>query len=226
MKSKKVILIIILAVVFIGFTNCDLDNPIMRKWWEPDEPDFIFVNSLVKDVPTIVYETIYETIYTRESFIYDLPPEIVMQRMTIIDIQFILFSGDSITFNGPPVSPSVSAITPQTMDVNDKVIESIATLLKNNPTWMVMLHGHANPVGGASADNIADLMNISEKRAKDVERVLKENYRNIPVSNNLADSRIIVNWYGGHKNLVTVNSPIISEINRRVEVILFVIETQ
>ena len=247
--SEKIILGLIL-LFFICFAACDLQNPVIKKWWE-DEPEYI---GIVKQVPLekIVYEQI-------EVLVKD--PTVTLQSVNIINVEFILFSGDQPVYNANALTGATgSSLTNQEKKSNeDNIFEMAKQLHQKNGTnpedkYYIILHGHANPVSG-SEQEINELVNLSKARALEVEGRLIEAYNSLnpagtdghpsdyPLINvpdpgfpsypfppeNYAPAptdglyeRVSVTGYGGGRNL---NSSSYAVLNRRVEMILVEITT-
>ncbi|WP_461245740.1 OmpA family protein [Treponema sp. R6D11] len=343
MKNKTILSIFNLIVfVAICFTACDMGNPIMEKWWEEKEPEpkdgepeYI---ALIKDVPIISYQTIYDTIIDKEiqyetifvnlppetiiEYVYEqLPPEIIYQTITvpeyitvyqdvikyidvptpptkediinwlkdpankgdvekiiniikdeipvdvikeiiknippqdiieyltdeqikyiieqqppsmilqsirIIGIEYVIFAGDSSTVNGDHGSAANTNLTDQEKAYNTSTIKEMAQLMKDNPTYIIMLHGHANPVTFTDEEKV-ELTTLSNDRAEDVERVFIAEYNALDKQPATYDNpnlkgRISCSGYGGEKTLFANNTSY-SALNRRVEMILFEIVT-
>ena len=71
MKLKKLFIIVLITLAALGFTTCELENQILKSWWQ-DDPDYEFQYvPIVKYVPQIYYEKIIETKY--EAHINDVP---------------------------------------------------------------------------------------------------------------------------------------------------------
>ena len=225
-KAKLVHVFIILACVF----NITCSNPIMEKWWieEPEDPYYI---AITKSVPQIVYETIiedhniYYTIYEKlppeiQTVYVQVPPEILLQYIDIINIEFIIFAGDSKTYGEKNSPTGGTSLTAQEMTSNDSIINAVAGNLEDNTDYMLILHGHANPVTGTAAEAL-ELAELSKSRADSVKsELLKNNYYSsgsIPLDLN---NRITTRGYGGGRN-ISGSSSTYAGLNRRVEVILF-----
>jgi len=153
------------------------------------------------------------------------PPHKILQSIKIIGIEYIIFAGDSSTVNGPPGPSANSYLTAQEIAYNTSTIQEMAKLLNNNPTYIAMLHGHANPTQFTDGEK-ADLTKLSNDRANDVRRVLLAEYNKLPVKpvNPPFDDRVSTSGYGGEKTLFGNNTQY-TALNRRVEMILFEINT-
>ncbi|MCL2705204.1 MAG: hypothetical protein FWE72_03240 [Spirochaetaceae bacterium] len=175
--NKKLILGFIL-MMFVCFTTCDMQNPIIEKWWVEEENEYI---GIIKPIPYIEY--IYETI----TEYVPQPPTVTAQNINIINIEFIVFSGDQEQYNINAKAPAVTHTTGAERKSNEVNIIAMAEELRANQgetktpgksEYMIILHGHANPVYGTEAEKI-ELEKISKARAKDVEKRLADIYNYI-----------------------------------------------
>jgi len=230
MKTKKIfILPLIIMIASASLTTCE--NQIINKWWEDDELDYV---ALIKNIPIYeaiieektVYEFIYQTIYLTLpqeiviEYVYvekPLPPEILLQYINVVDIEFVLFSGDQKEYNKPSTTGGTS-LKPEEISLNKLIVKEMADSLKLNDKQLIILHGHANPVSN-TPDELIQLEELSSYRAAEVARELEK--ENIPDLEN----RITVRGYGGGKNLSGSGSSTYAGLNRRVEMILIEIET-
>ena len=227
MRKRTFVSIFALALLLFAFLKaCSMENPIMETWWVErggTEPHYV---ALIKSIPEIVLTTITETI-VKEVLVGADPLE-VLQKINILSIEYILFSGDSSTFNGPAVGGAATSITSQEMVFNATTISAMAKLVVNNyDKYRVILHGHANPLNFTDGETV-ELMELSKGRATAVYDQLMSSiqkyYTDVhgagPFNKDTWDDLITVTWYGGEKNLMGSNSPHAS-LNRRVELILF-----
>jgi len=102
----------------------------------------------------------------------------------------------------------------------------MATALKADPNRLIMLHGHANPTSFTDGEK-SDLTKLSNDRANDVRRVLLTEYNKSPAppsGSPAFDDRVSCSGYGGEKTLFGNNTQY-TPLNRRVEMILFAINT-
>jgi len=236
MKKRKTaiplfIMTIIIACVF--FLTCEFENPIMETWWVEDDPDYDYV-AIIKDVPLLVYETIInekiiyekitEYINLPPEFIYidkPLPPEIMLQYINIKNIEFVLFAGDSNKFNGDHGEDGLTDLKQEEKNTNTKIVGAAANMLHEDSNLFVILHGHANPVTGDKSEAGA-LFEMSLARADSVaEEILKE-YNE---GDEALKDRMTTKGYGG-SNQLSGSSSTYAGLNRRVEVILFTIDTE
>lgn len=216
--KKTRIAIIIIAFLCMSFIACD--NPIMKKWWVEDEPDLAYVTILKNiPIPEVIYDTVVDTVIVWK----EIPPSEVLQSIEIIGIDYIIFAGNSETFNGPPVPASGTPLTTDEKNYNTSTIAGVATMLKDNSDYLVMLHGHANPVDYTLGETV-ELMELSLARAEDVATILNEKFVSLTGAPPMTESRMNISGYGGEKTLFGNNSPY-TALNRRVEIILFRIIT-
>ena len=233
----------LIVLVCVFFTTCNWDNPVMEKWWKEESEDPYYV-PITKTVPQIVYETIIEQ---QTQYIYEeiekvviihepevvtqyitLPPEVLLQYIEIINIDFIVFSGDSQAYD-EQISPSGGTnLTGQEMSSNHAIFDATKNDLITNADYMLILHGHANPVTGTAAEAV-ELAALSLARANSVKAALLTSYGvppfpppPSPLSD--IDDRITTKGYGGERN-ISGSSLTYAGLNRRVEVILFRILT-
>jgi len=153
------------------------------------------------------------------------PPQKIFQSIKIIGIEYVIFAGDSSVVNGPHGPSANTDLTSQETAYNTSTIQEMAKLLNKNPTYIAMLHGHANPVTFTDGEK-GDLIKLSNDRANDVRRVLLAEYNKLLVNpdNPSFDDRVSTSGYGGEKVLFGNNTSY-TALNRRVEMILFEIVT-
>ena len=173
--------------------------------------------------PEVIYE--YLTEEQIKYIVSQQPPEIILQNISIIAIEYIIFAGESSEFNGLPGPGGVTALTPQEKNSNMGNVVVIAQALVNNPKYMLILHGNANPVTGTEKEKDG-LIEISNKRAVSVAEALDEEYKKLPEGADgvYPSNRVTTSGYGGERNLVE-GSTSYAGLNRRVEMILFRVET-
>jgi hypothetical protein len=147
------------------------------------------------------------------------PPVMIMQSIRIVDIEFILFSGDQSVYNGNTATAGGTSLTSAEKNTNDITIKNMVQALIDNPKYMLILHGHANPTT-ATQSEIKELMDLSIARADNVCVELNKAYG----GDLKAEDRVSTSGYGGEKNL-SVSSSTYAGLNRRVEMILFEIIT-
>jgi len=153
------------------------------------------------------------------------PPQKILQSIKIIDIEYVIFAGDSSVVNGDHGSAANTNLTEQEKAFNLQSIKEMAKQLNEHSNYLIMLHGHANPVT-FTAGETGDLEKLSTDRANDVRRVLLSEYNGIPPKpdNPSFDDRVSCSGYGGEKTLFGNNTSY-TALNRRVEMILFEITT-
>jgi len=176
------------------------------------------LKEIIKEIPP---EEIIEYL-TDEQIKYIIqqqPPQVILQTLNIVDIEYIIFAGNAEQYNGPPGTGGNTPLTSQEKSSNDVSVSGIAKAMKDNPEYLILLHGHANPTTLNDPDEIGDLMKLSEDRAKAVEAELRKQYKAINGGVDIDDSRVTVSGYGGEKNLFGQNTAY-TALNRRVEMIL------
>ena len=174
---------------------------------------------IIKQIPP---ETILEYL-TKEQIEYIVkqqPPELILQTINILAIEYIIFAGESMEYNGPPGPGGSTALNEQEINSNDANIRAIAKYLNSDPDTFIILHGHANPVLGTPEEE-QELKIISEGRAK---AVAAELLGELGAGFDKA-KRMTVTGYGGGRNLSVTGSTTYAGLNRRVEMILFKINT-
>ena len=257
MKKRAVLsFFILIAFICVSFTACK--NPIIIKWWDEEAEYF----ALIKSVPQYVYETIIqETVVYEEVekiiLIKDptivivekpMPPEVLLQHIEIVNIEFVIFSGDQTNYNWAAKTTTGTYVTPQEQDTNNRIVTEIASDFetrshgpdKDNDLFII-LHGHANPVYNTPQE-IQELQDLSLGRAKSVRDAIAQMYTNpsyslpkaTPADNTVTipemqsthemAGRMTVKGYGGGRNMSGASSSY-AGLNRRVEVILFRITT-
>jgi hypothetical protein len=251
---RKIKALLIIGLVFFAsafFVTCDFQNHIIETWWvEREAPDYDYV-TIIKDVPIIIYETIITEMPVIQTIIIEtilvetiheieyvtLPPEILLQHIEIIAIDFIIFSGDSTRYNGPHGPTATSDLTVQEQNTNNSIVNDVLQTLLSDPDCFLILHGHANPVDFTQAE--LDLLNeISTARAVSVRDAIAwlhdDVIRTLPLGQTppvaptipemAADhplaERMTTRGYGGGRNIAG-SSPSYAGLNRRVEAILF-----
>ncbi|MCL2720351.1 MAG: hypothetical protein FWD47_03315 [Treponema sp.] len=200
------------------------DNPVIREEIINEIIKYLTKEQIIEIIKEIPPELIYE--YLTEEQIIEIiklqPPQIIMQNINIINIDYILFAGDSDELNGPPIPPAVTPLTNQEKIYNLSAIDAAAKTLAENPNYLVMLHGHANP-SNFSEGELSEIIVLSINRANSVEEQLKTDFLKYS-STTLESNRLSSNGYGGGKNLMGANSPY-AALNRRVEIILIEISS-
>jgi len=149
--------------------------------------------------------------------------ENAFQSITVVTIEYVLFAGSQSGYNViAPASPGGTPLTPAQVTYNDKIIEMTAEMLKKNPEYLLLLHGHANPVDFNPQEE-QELKDLSIARAKSTGNALREEF--ISIGGNVSDlaARMRETGYGGGLTHDTGASDNAS-VNRRVEVIIFTID--
>jgi hypothetical protein len=240
-KNINVTVFVLMILLCVFLISCDFQNPIIKTWWveeEAEEEDFNYV-VITKNIPILVYEIIIETEYIYETVFEQLPPEIqivyvdrpvppeiLLQHITIINIEFIIFAGNAHDFNGGPIGGAVSNLTPEERTHNTFIIEDVVEEMRDNPEYMLILHGHANPTIAPGQPGyeleLEELVALSTSRANAVRQEVNSIYG--PEADVDLANRMTARGYGGGRN-ISGSSSTYAGLNRRVEVILFTVET-
>jgi len=181
----------------------------------PDKDEII--REIIKSIPP---DEIMNYL-TEEQIKYILeqqPPQIILQTIMIIDIEYIIFAGNAEQYNGPHGDGAATDLTAEEKKSNDASVSAMAQALKDRPDYLIMLHGHANPTSFTDGET-GELKTLSENRAKAVEAELRAKYKALNGGIDIDDSRVSVSGYGGEKVLFSSNSTY-TGLNRRVEMIL------
>ena len=163
------------------------------------------------------------------------------------NIDFVVFAGDQTEYNNPNHGPNASSnLDIQETNHNNAVLIAMATLLKDNPDYRVLLQGHANPTTGLP-DEIEELNRISYTRAKNTADALVRAYAIVrahaitkdpkfnpnlitsivspdPLFEYLAEAqkdlnrRMTYEGYGGHMAYTRVAGDPYPALNRRVNI--------
>ena len=174
--------------------------------------------------------------------------EAIFQTLRPITTEFIIFAGGTAIYNGgpsfgPPLetpNPGGSLLTVQQEETNDNILLYIARLLRDNEAYWVNLHGHANPIAFDDGER-DELMALSLTRATAVHEKLKGLFIvesgldltgcifplmtcTCPACRNF-EKRARSSGYGGEHLQMTNVGPN-TFLNRRVEVIIFAINTE
>ena len=174
------------------------------------------IKEIIKEIPPeelINYLTEEQIKY----IIQQQPPEILLQSIKIIDIEYIIFAGDSSVYNGPPGTSGGTSLTTQLMSSNDSIVNATVKTLSENPNSLVLLHGHANPVTGTQVE-ADELAILSLDRANAVAAKITEES---PVALDLT-GRMDTKGYASGGTIASTSN---ADLNRRVEVIIFEIDT-
>jgi len=145
------------------------------------------------------------------------PAQSILQSIQIIDIEYIIFAGGARIYNGDPVPITGTALTAATKSTNTSIINASLAILEGNDNNLVLLHGHANPVDN-TPEEINDLKELSLDRANAVAKEFSDRAK-VDLT-----GRMQTKGFGGEGN-IAVSSTSNADLNRRVEVILFRIDT-
>jgi hypothetical protein len=149
-----------------------------------------------KNPPVIQYVEVIKT----------LPPNEIIKRIMISEVEFILF--------GPDIGRYNIGIDRDAQGLNELVLNSIAKTLKENSNLRVRIEGHANPVT-AKPHEADELMILSRRRANVVAEQLK--------TKGVSEDQIVVIAYGGTRTVTSEHD--IWNRNRRVELIVIQVNT-
>jgi len=187
-------------------------------------PDDV-IKEIIKEIPPKDIMK-YLTDEQIQYIVSQQPSKKILQSIRIIGIEYVIFAGNSSVVNGLHGENASTNLTPQETAYNTSSIKEMAQLLMDNPTYLLMLHGHANPTEFTDGETLV-LKTLSLDRANDVRRVLLEEYNKLTVNpdNNVKfEDRVSCSGYGGEKTLFGDNTQY-TPLNRRVEMILFEIVT-
>ena len=263
MKTRNAVIFCLIMMLSMALSTCSWENPVIEKWWTNEDEDYNY-KAIIKDVPHLIYETIiqekviydtiiaeipvivteYETIYVDRP----LPPEILLQHIDIIGIEFIIFSGDQTEYNYPAAGVATSNLTEKEQERNNEIVvqmvDDLSTHNKDGDKYFLILHGHANPISHSQEES-DELAKISNARAEAVRDAIEwkshkhelpeydfigPNYPGTPFPEidtslltpyDFAD-RITTRGYGGGRNISSPSSTY-AGLNRRVEAILFTV---
>ena len=133
--------------------------------------------------------------------IRELPPIEIIKRIIITQVEYVLF--------GPDIGVYNEGVDRDAMALNNLVIDAVANTLHENSSLVVRIEGHANPVT-LEPGEIEELLELSEKRANEVARRLREK--------GVAEEQIVVAAFGGTRTLTGDHDH--WNIKRRVELIV------
>jgi hypothetical protein len=132
------------------------------------------------------------------------PSNDIIKNIQIAGFDSIMFGPDSEKYN--------AELDQSAKDLNDKIINNTATMLKEHPDFQVRIEGHANPVTNDPSEKNR-LMALSKKRADAIAGKLREK--------GVAEKQMVVTAFGGARTL----SENTRNINRRVELIVVQVNT-
>ncbi|MDR2965014.1 MAG: OmpA family protein [Treponema sp.] len=141
--------------------------------------------------------------------IKNLPPNEIIRRIVINQVEYIIFAPDSARFN--------IGVDRDAQALNELVILHVAQILRENPDFRVRLEGHANPVTHATGE-MEELVALSTARANEVARQLRQK--------GVRESQIVVIGYGGARILADTTDHDHWNMNRRVELIVIQVDTE
>ena len=151
------------------------------------------------------YEKLPPEIQTVE-IIRTLPPNEIIKRIMIAEVEFVLF--------GPDIGKYNIGIDHDAQGLNELVLNSIAKTLKENPDLRVRIEGHANPVT-TDPHEADELMTLSTLRANVVAEQLK--------TKGVNEEQMVVIAFGGTRTVTSDHD--IWNRNRRVELIVIQVNT-
>jgi len=140
------------------------------------------------------------------EIIKTLPPNEIIKRIMISEVEFILF--------GPDIGKYNVGIDRDARGLNELVLNSIAKMLKENSGLRVRIEGHANPVT-TDPHEADELMALSALRSSAVAEQLRER--------GISDEQMVVISYGGTRTVTSDHD--IWNRNRRVELIVIQVNT-
>jgi len=153
----------------------------------------------------------------------ELNPDMAFQVLNVVTIHYVIFAGEQLEFNNPnPGIGGSSMLTPPQVQFNASIIDIAAEMLIDRPQYRVILHGNANPVLHTTDESI-QLAQISLTRANNTAAALAAAFTTKGGDINNLMGRMRTVGYGGG---LTISDPLHADLNRRVEVIIFTVETQ
>jgi len=135
-----------------------------------------------------------------------LPPNEIIKRIMITEVEFILF--------GPDIGKYNVGIDRDAQGLNELVLNNISKMLKENPDFRVRIEGHANPVT-TDPHEADELMTLSTLRANVVAEQLK--------AKGVNEEQMVVIAFGGTRTVTSDHD--IWNRNRRVELIVIQVNT-
>jgi len=141
---------------------------------------------------------------------WEVTPDFILRQVRIINVSFIDFAGNSIDYNAEWAHVRSTPLTQEQMDNNIEAILAVAKILNENPTFMLQLAGHANPITQDLEAELPELEEVSRARSHAVLRELADNH-------GIAETRII-NVGFNPRNLTS--DPNHASLNRCVEMVV------
>jgi outer membrane protein OmpA-like peptidoglycan-associated protein len=153
-------------------------------------------------------KTQYKTTTTVEyvEVIKTVPPNEIIKRILINEVEYILF--------GPDISKYNVGIDHDAQGLNELVLNSIAKILEENPDYRVRIEGHANPVT-TDPHEADELMALSALRSDAVAEQLK--------ARGVDEHQLVDIAFGGTRTVTSDHD--IWNRNRRVELIVIQVNT-
>ena len=136
-----------------------------------------------------------------------LPAQEIVRRLTILAVEFVMF--------GPDIGRYNIGIDNDARQLNELIVNYTADLLKKNPSYLVRIEGHANPVTN-DVNEADELMVVSTMRANAIAEQLRERGVN--------EEQMVIIAFGGVRT-VAPNSENIRNRNRRVELQIIHVRT-
>ena len=137
-----------------------------------------------------------------------VPPEEIVKRIMITEVEYILFAGDIGRYN--------VGIDHDAQGLNELVLNYTAQALKDNSDLRVRVEGHANPV--TTDPNEADeLLALSAMRSNNVAAELRKR--------GVTDEQMVIVSFGGTRTVINYSDHDNWNRNRRVELILIQVDT-
>jgi len=201
---------------FIEWLNgaSDEDKQVVKEIVKEYLTEQDIIEIIQKTPPDVLIK--YLTDEQIKYIIQQQPPAMLLQSIKIIDIEYIIFAGDSSVYNDPNPPNAGSALTAQAKATNNSIVNAAIKTLRDDPDCLVLLHGHANPVTGTQAET-DELEALSLARADAVKAQIHS------VASDVDLGRIDTKGFAGEGNIVSSTSN--ADLNRRVEVIIFKLDT-
>jgi hypothetical protein len=135
-----------------------------------------------------------------------LPPNEIIKRIMITEVEFILF--------GPDIGKYNVGIDRDARGLNELVLNTISKMLKENPDLRVRIEGHANPVT-TDPHEADELMALSSLRSNAVAGELR--------TRGVGEEQMVIISFGGTRTVTSDHD--IWNRNRRVELIVIQVNT-